>query len=72
MHLHEDVDGFTLVETLVATVLVCTAVAGVAQLGVVAVTQNAAVQRDDARCRSARYSMCKSCGCLRRELQLTF
>ena len=46
MHLHEDVDGFTLVETLVATVLVCTAVAGVAQLGVVAVTQNAAVQRD--------------------------
>lgn len=46
MQLRESAAGFTLVEVLVATVLVCTAVAGIAQLGVVAVTQNAAVQRD--------------------------
>jgi type II secretory pathway pseudopilin PulG len=46
MHLRDSAAGFTLVEALVATVLVCTAVAGVAQLGVVAVAQSAAVQRD--------------------------
>ena len=46
MHLRDNAAGFTLVETLVATVLACTAVAGVAQLGVIAVAQSAAVQRD--------------------------
>ena len=46
MHLRENAAGFTLIEALVATVLVCTAVAGVAQLGVIATAQSAAVQRD--------------------------
>ena len=39
-------DGFTLVETLVAMVLVCTAVAGVAELGLAAMAQSAAIQRE--------------------------
>ena len=38
--------GFTLLEVLVATALVCTAVAGLAHLGVLAAAQSAAVQRD--------------------------
>jgi type II secretory pathway pseudopilin PulG len=46
MSFRKSAAGFTLVETLVATVLVCTAVGGIAQLGVVAVAQGAAVQRD--------------------------
>jgi prepilin-type N-terminal cleavage/methylation domain-containing protein len=38
--------GFTLVEVLVATALLCSAVAGLAHLGVLAAAQSAAVQRD--------------------------
>jgi prepilin-type N-terminal cleavage/methylation domain-containing protein len=39
-------DGFTLVEVIVAMVVVCTAAAGLAQLGVIATAQSGAVQRD--------------------------
>jgi type II secretory pathway pseudopilin PulG len=46
MHLQNSAAGFTLVEALVATVLVCTAIGGIAQLGVIAAAQSAAVQRD--------------------------
>ena len=38
--------GFTLVEALVATVLVCTAVAGLAHLGFAAMVQSAVVERE--------------------------
>jgi prepilin-type N-terminal cleavage/methylation domain-containing protein len=43
---HDRVDGFTLVETLVAMLLVSTAVAGVAHLGLAAMAQSAAIQRE--------------------------
>ena len=48
MGVHDRIDGFTLIEVLVATTLVCTAVAGLAQLGLLAMAQSLAVQRQAA------------------------
>ena len=48
MSVHDRVDGFTLIEVLVATTLVCTAVAGLAQLGLLAMAQSLSVQRQTA------------------------
>jgi len=48
MSVHDRVDGFTLIEVLVAATLVCTVVAGLAQLGLLAMAQGLAVQRQAA------------------------
>ena len=48
MRVHVRVEGFTLIEVLVATTLVCTAVAGLAHLGVMAMAQSLSVQRQTA------------------------
>lgn len=48
MRVHVRVEGFTLIEVLVATTLVCTAVAGLAHLGVIAMAQSLSVQRQTA------------------------
>jgi prepilin-type N-terminal cleavage/methylation domain-containing protein len=45
---HDRIDGFTLVETLVAMLLVSTAVAAAAHLGLAAIAQSAATQREAA------------------------
>ena len=48
MGIHDRVDGFTLIEVLVATTLICTAVAGLSQLGLLAMAQSLSVQRQTA------------------------
>jgi prepilin-type N-terminal cleavage/methylation domain-containing protein len=48
MGVYDRADGFTLIEVLVATTLVCTAVAGLSQLGLLAMAQSLSVQRQTA------------------------
>lgn len=48
MAVHDRVEGFTLIEVLIATTLVCTAIGGLAQLGVLAMAQSLSVQRQAA------------------------
>ena len=48
MGIDDRVDGFTLIEVLVATTLICTAVAGLSQLGLLAMAQSLSVQRQTA------------------------